>query len=70
MLVKDWMSKTVLSADMNDSMQKAMSRLKENNISMLPVMKNGKLVGIVTDRDLKGPPHRMPIPLKSMNCFS
>ncbi|MEJ2068643.1 MAG: CBS and ACT domain-containing protein, partial [Deltaproteobacteria bacterium] len=27
--------------------------LKENGIPMLPVMKKGKLVGIVTDRDLK-----------------
>jgi len=53
MLVKDWMSKTVITADVNDSMQEAMNRLKENNISMLPVMKKGKLVGIVTDRDLK-----------------
>ena len=53
MLVKDWMSQTVITTDMNDSMQEAMSRLKENNISMLPVMKKGKMVGIVTDRDLK-----------------
>ncbi len=53
MLVKDWMSKNVITADVNDSMQEAMNRLKKNNISMLPVMKNGKLVGIVTDRDLK-----------------
>ncbi|HKI50008.1 MAG TPA: CBS and ACT domain-containing protein [Desulfobacteria bacterium] len=53
MLVKDWMSKNVISADVNDSMQNAMKLLKQNNISMLPVMKKGKLVGIVTDRDLK-----------------
>ncbi len=53
MLVKNWMSKTVITADINDSMQDAVKLLKQNNISMLPVMKNGKLVGIVTDRDLK-----------------
>jgi acetoin utilization protein AcuB len=53
MLVKDWMSKNVITADVNDSMQEAMNRLKENDISMLPVMKKGNLVGIVTDRDLK-----------------
>ena len=53
MLVKNWMSKTVVTADINDSMQDAVKLLKQNNISMLPVMKNGKLVGIVTDRDLK-----------------
>ncbi len=53
MLVKDWMTETVITADANDSMQEAMNRLKENNISMLPVMKRDKIVGIVTDRDLK-----------------
>ncbi|MBW1782654.1 MAG: CBS domain-containing protein [Deltaproteobacteria bacterium] len=53
MLVKNWMSKTVITADVNDSMNRAMDLLKEHAIGMLPVMKNGKLVGIVTDRDLK-----------------
>ncbi len=53
MLVKDWMSKNVISVDVNDSLQDAMKLLKQYNISMLPVMKKGKLVGIVTDRDLK-----------------
>jgi len=53
MLVKNWMSKTVITADVNDSMNTAMDLLKEHAIGMLPVMKNGKLVGIVTDRDLK-----------------
>jgi len=53
MLVKDWMSKTVITVDINDSMQAAMKLLKENAIPMLPVMKKGKLVGIITDRDLK-----------------
>ena len=53
MLVKEWMSKEVITVDANDSMQDAIKRLKEHNIRMLPVTKKGKLVGIVTDRDLK-----------------
>ena len=53
MLVKNWMSKKVITADVNDSMHDAMKLLKENNIRMLPVMKKGKLVGVLTDRDLK-----------------
>jgi len=53
MLVRDWMSKTVITVDINDSMQDAMKLLRENAIPMLPVMKKNKLVGIVTDRDLK-----------------
>ena len=53
MLVKNWMSKNVITVDVNDSMRDAMSLLKENDIRMLPVMKKGKLTGIITDRDLK-----------------
>jgi len=53
MLVMDWMSKTVITVDANDSMHEAMKLLKQHNIGMLPVMKRGELVGIVTDRDLK-----------------
>ena len=53
MLVKNWMSKTVITADVNDSMNDVMSLMKKHGIGMVPVMKNGELVGIVTDRDLK-----------------
>ena len=53
MLVKNWMSKKVITIDADDSMQDAMALLKEHGIRRLPVMKKGKLVGIVTDRDLK-----------------
>ena len=53
MLVKNWMSKTVITIDVNNSLQGAMKLLKEHNIRMLPVLKRGKLVGIVTDRDTK-----------------
>ena len=53
MLVKNWMTKTVITIDINDSMQDAINSLKEHAIPMLPVIKKGKLVGIVTDRDLK-----------------
>jgi acetoin utilization protein AcuB len=53
MLVNNWMSKNIITVDENDSMQDAMKLLKEHDIRMLPVLKKGKLVGIVTDRDLK-----------------
>jgi acetoin utilization protein AcuB len=53
MLVNHWMSKQVITIDANDSMNNALHLLKKHNIKMLPVMKQGKLVGIVTDRDLK-----------------
>jgi acetoin utilization protein AcuB len=53
MLVKNWMSKNVITTDVNDSMHDAMKLLKVHDIRMLPVMKKGKLAGIITDRDLK-----------------
>lgn len=53
MLVKYWMSKTVVSVTPEASMQDAIYLMKEKNIRMLPVIKKEKLVGIVTDGDLK-----------------
>jgi acetoin utilization protein AcuB len=53
MLVNDWMSAPVITVDIHDSMNKAVNLMTEHNIGMLPVLENGKLVGIVTDRDLK-----------------
>lgn len=53
MLVKDWMSKNVITLNVNDTMQDAINLSIEHHISMMPVMEDGKLVGIVTDRDLK-----------------
>ena len=53
MLVKNWMSNNVITVDANGSMQDAMKILKEHEIRMLPVAKKSKLVGILTDRDLK-----------------
>ncbi|HUV50039.1 MAG TPA: CBS and ACT domain-containing protein [Anaerolineae bacterium] len=53
MLVKGWMSSDVVSVEEETSMMKASVLMKENNIRRLPVVRKGKLVGIVTDTDLK-----------------
>lgn len=53
MLVKKWMSKNVITVDVKESMSGAIRLLKEHNIRMLPVMRKDKLIGIITDRDLK-----------------
>jgi acetoin utilization protein AcuB len=53
MLVKGWMTSDVLTIDEDTSMMKASEIMRENNIRRLPVMHKGKLVGIVTDRDIK-----------------
>ena len=53
MLVKYWMRKVVMSVDENDSMQEAINCMHEYHLPMLPVLRDDKLVGIITDRDLK-----------------
>ncbi len=53
MLVKNWMSPEVVRIDEDDSMQEAMRLMKQHQIRMLPVFRGRKLVGVVTDRDLK-----------------
>jgi acetoin utilization protein AcuB len=53
MLVKGWMTSDVMTIDEDTSMMKASQIMKENNIRRLPVMHKGKLVGMVTDRDIK-----------------
>ena len=53
MLIKDWMAKEVLTVDENTSLMRATRVMKENNIRKLPVVSHGKLLGIITDRDVK-----------------
>ena len=53
MLVKGWMTTDVIVIDEDTSMMKAGQIMKESGISRLPVMRGGKLAGIITDRDVK-----------------
>jgi len=53
MYVSDWMSKRVISVEESDSLSVAINTMKRNKIRHLPVLNNNKLVGIVTDRDIK-----------------
>ena len=53
MLVSNWMSKNIITVDVDDSMQYALRLMKENGIRILPVLKKGRLAGVITDRDLK-----------------
>ena len=53
LLVENWMNPHVITVDADDSMLDATKILKEHNIRHLPVLEKGKLVGIITDRDLK-----------------
>jgi acetoin utilization protein AcuB len=53
MLIKEWMTKDVLTVDENTSLMRTTRLMKENSIRRLPVVSHGKLIGIITDRDVK-----------------
>ena len=47
------MSKDLVTIDEDTSIMKASKVMKQNDIQHLPVLRKGRLVGIVSDRDLK-----------------
>ena len=54
MLIREWMTRNVISVTPETSMFKASRLMKENNIRRLPVMgADGKLIGIISDRDIR-----------------
>lgn len=53
MLVRNWMSKNVESIGPDDSMLDAVNRMRDRKVHMLPVLDGEKIVGVVTDRDIK-----------------
>lgn len=53
MVVKEWMTKELITIEENVTMMKAIRIMRDNNIRRLPVVKDGKVVGIITDRDLR-----------------
>ncbi|MFH1623982.1 MAG: CBS and ACT domain-containing protein [Pseudomonadota bacterium] len=52
MLVKNWMSKSMITVDLDDSMKAAMQLMEDYNIRRIPVLKEDKLVGIVSYLDV------------------
>jgi CBS domain-containing protein len=52
MKVRDIMSATVDSIDARTTISHAARRMADDDIGALPVLSEGKLVGIVTDRDI------------------
>jgi acetoin utilization protein AcuB len=53
MQIRDWMAKNVLTVEKDTSLMRVTRLMTENKIRRLPVVDNGKLVGIITDRDVK-----------------
>ena len=49
--VRDIMEKNVITIDINETADNAANQMKENDISFLVIIKNGKPVGVVSERD-------------------
>ena len=52
LFVKDIMTGNVMTISQNHTIEEAVDLMKEKNIKKLPVLEDGKLVGIVTMTDL------------------
>ncbi len=53
MHVSDWMTKKVMTVGPDDFVSDAVRLIKENKIKHIPVVKGGRLKGIISDRDIK-----------------
>ena len=53
MLVKNWMSKDLITVEEDTSMMEVSQLMREKDVRHIPVMNKGKLVGIVSDRDIR-----------------
>jgi CBS domain-containing protein len=52
MIVRDIMSKDIVSLNSEDSIERAAQIMSQFDVGSVPVCKNEELVGIVTDRDI------------------
>lgn len=53
MLIEEWMSHPVHSVKPLDSIMHAREVMTRSRVNQLPVVRDGRLVGIITDRDLR-----------------
>lgn len=53
MLIKNWMSRPVITVSGRASMQMARDLMEKHKIRSLPVVREDKVIGLVTDRDVK-----------------
>ena len=49
--VRDIMEKNVITVEINETANHAANQMKENDISFLVIIENGKPVGVVSERD-------------------
>ena len=53
MLIRRWMTKNPIAIGPDETLAEARRKIDKGNFRRLPVVKDGKLIGIITDRDLR-----------------
>lgn len=66
MIVKDWMKRDPITVGLEEGVSSAWRILKDKRIRHLPVVEKGRLVGIVSDRDLR---EALPSPATSLSIY-
>ncbi len=68
MKVKDWMVRDVITASPESSVEEAIQLMKKHSIRHLPIVEDEKLVGFVTESNLRPylHPERLNLPLKEV----
>jgi acetoin utilization protein AcuB len=53
MKVREWMARKLITIDKETTIQDAISLMKKHSIRHLPVLEGGRLIGLVTDGDMR-----------------
>ncbi|MFA5602787.1 MAG: CBS domain-containing protein [Bacilli bacterium] len=52
MIAKDIMTENVIYKNSDDSMLEVANTMKENDIGLIPIVEDNKVIGVITDRDI------------------
>ena len=58
----DIMNKNLVSVDANASFEEALKLMREKGVGRIPVMENGKLIGVITRNDILVKKEKAPLP--------
>jgi len=68
MKVKNWMVTDVITASPDDTVEEAIQLMRRFSIRHIPIVENGKLIGLVTESNLRAylSPEKLQLPLKEV----
>ena len=60
--IVDIMNRNIVTVNADDSFEEALKLMKEKGIGRIPVMENGKLIGVITRNDILVKTEKAPLP--------